>query len=162
MDFTFSEDQLLFRDSVADFLRKEITTERIRASWDTDTGRDQALWQQLTELGLAGMTVPEEYGGLGMNALDFVLLAQECGYVALPEPLVHTALVAVPTLVALGVDLAAQWLPKIASGDAKVMVGPEQNVLVEDAHIADLLILERGGKVYALTPDHKNKKTMYF
>ena len=153
MDFTFSEDQLLFRDSVADFLRKEITTERIRASWDTDTGRDQALWQQLTELGLAGMTVPEEYGGLGMNALDFVLLAQECGYVALPEPLVHTALVAVPTLVALGVDLAAQWLPKIASGDAKVMVGPEQNVLVEDAHIADLLILERGGKVYALTPD---------
>ncbi|MEH6518525.1 MAG: acyl-CoA dehydrogenase family protein [Halioglobus sp.] len=153
MDFTFSEDQLLFRDSVADFLRKEITTARIRASWDTETGRDKALWQQLTDLGLVGMTVPEEHSGLGMNALDFVLLAQECGYVALPEPLVHTALVAVPTLEALGGDLAAQWLPKIASGDAKVIVGPEQNVLVEDAHIADLLILEGGGKVYALTPD---------
>ncbi|MFT6288435.1 MAG: alkylation response protein AidB-like acyl-CoA dehydrogenase [Alcanivorax sp.] len=153
MDFTFSEDQLLFRDSVADFLRNEITTERIRASWDTGTGRDDALWRQLTDLGLVGMTVPEEHGGLGMNALDFVLLAQECGYVALPEPLVHTALVAVPTLEALGGDLAAQWLPKVASGNAKVIIGPQQNVLVEDAHIADLLILERGAEVYPLTPD---------
>ena len=98
MDFTFSEDQLLFQESVRDFLVNEVTPERIRGSWETDSGRDPGLWQQLTELGLVGMTVPEEHGGLGMSELDFVLLAQECGYVALPEPLVHTALVAVPLL----------------------------------------------------------------
>ena len=91
------------------------------------------------------MTVPEEHGGLGMNELDFVLLAQECGYVALPEPLVHTALVAVPLLRDIGGELAAQWLPKIAAGEAKVVVGLEQNLLVEDAHVADLLLLQQGG-----------------
>ncbi len=37
MDFTFTEDQLLFRESVRDFLVNEVTPERIRASWDTDT-----------------------------------------------------------------------------------------------------------------------------
>ena len=153
MDFTFSEDQLLFQESVRDFLLNEVTPERIRRSWETDSGRDDALWSQLTELGLVGMTVPEEYGGLGMSELDFVLLAQECGYVALPEPLVHTVLVAVPTLRELGGGLAQQWLPKIAAGEAKVVVGIERNLLVEDAHAADLLLLERQGALYALTPE---------
>ncbi len=153
MDFTFTEDQLLFQDSVRDFLVNEVTPERIRAAWESDSGRDNALWQQLAELGLTGMTVPEEHGGLGMNELDFILLAQECGYVALPEPLVHTVLVAVPMLREIGGELAAQWLPKVAAGDAKVVVGLEQNLLVEDAHVADLLLLQRGSDIIAATAE---------
>ncbi|MDX1735274.1 MAG: acyl-CoA dehydrogenase family protein [Halioglobus sp.] len=152
MDFTFSEDQLLFQDSVRDFLVNEVTPERIRASWESDSGREDALWSQLAELGLTGITVPEEHGGLGMTAVDFVLLAQECGYVALPEPLVHTALVAVPMLQDIGGDLAAEWLPQVAAGEAKVIVGIEQNLLVEDAHVADLLLLQQGDRVVAATP----------
>jgi alkylation response protein AidB-like acyl-CoA dehydrogenase len=153
MNFTFSEDQLLFQESVRDFLVNEVTPQRIRASWETDSGREAGLWQQLTELGLVGMTVPEEYGGLGMSELDFILLAQECGYVALPEPLVHTVMVAVPMLRELGGPLAAHWLPKIAAGEAKVVVGLEQNLLVEDAHEADLLLLQRGPRLYAVAPE---------
>ena len=68
MNFTFTEDQLLFQDSVRDFLVNEITAESIRALWETETGRSDALWQQLTELGLTAMTVPEAMGGLGMTA----------------------------------------------------------------------------------------------
>ena len=153
MDFTFTEDQLLFQDSVRDFLVNEITPERIRASWESESGRDSALWSQLAELGLTGMTVPEAYGGLGMSELDFVLLAQECGYVALPEPLVNSALVAVPLLVDIGGELADQWLPKVATGEAKVVVGLEQNLLVEDAHVADLLLLQQGDSLVAATAD---------
>lgn len=154
MDFTFSEDQLLFQESVRDFLVNEVTPEKIRQLWDTDTGRDDALWAQLAELGLTGMTVPEDFGGLGMSELDFVLLAQECGYVALPEPLVNTVLVAVPTLLAAANEAVnAEWLPKIAAGEARVSVGLEQNTLVEDAHVADLLLLEKGGQLYAVSGD---------
>ena len=153
MDFTFSEDQLLFQASVRDFLVNEVTPARVRSSWETETGRDSQLWSQLTELGLTGMTVPEEFGGLGMNEVDFVLLAQECGYVALPEPLVHTAMVAVPLLVELGGDLAARWLPKIASGEARVVVGVEQNLLVEDAHLADLLLIQKGSSLFAASQE---------
>ncbi len=154
MDFTFTEDQLLFQESVRDFLVNEVTPEKIRELWESDSGRSPELWAQLAELGLTGITVPEEFGGLGMNALDFVLLAQECGYVALPEPLVHTALVAAPTLANCGDEaLKSEWLPKIAAGEAKVMVGLEQNLLVEDAHIADLLILEKAGALYAVAPE---------
>lgn len=152
MDFTFSEDQLLFQESVADFLRNEVTPEKTRALWDSDSGRSDELWQQFAEMGLTGLTVPEDLGGMGMNELDYVLLGIECGYVALSEPLLQTALVAVPTLLASGNDaLCSEWLPKIAAGDARVTVGLECNGLVEDAHVADLLLLERDGDLYAVT-----------
>ena len=151
MDFTFTEDQLLFQDSVRDFLVSEVTPGRIRALWETATGRDDGLWRQLAELGLTGVTVPENFGGLGMGELDFVLLAQECGYVALPEPLVHTALVSVPMLKEIGGELAAEWLPRVAAGGARVVVGLEENLVVEDAHVADLLLLQRGDKLVAAT-----------
>ncbi len=152
MDFTFTEDQLLFQESVRDFLTNEVTPERIRSLWASETGRDTALWAQMAELGLTGMTVAEEFGGLGMSELDFVLLAQECGYVALPEPLVNNVLVAAPLLREIGGDLAAQWLPKLATGAAKVAVGLAQNLLVEDAHTADLLLLQQGENLIAATP----------
>ncbi|GAB3281404.1 acyl-CoA dehydrogenase family protein [Parahaliea aestuarii] len=153
MDFTFSEDQLLFRDSVRDFLVNEVTPERIRGIWESDSGRDDGLWQQLAEMGLTGITVAEEHGGLGMNELDFVLLAQECGYVALPEPLVNTALVAVPVISQLGGEVAAQWLPQIAAGETRVAVGCRENGLAEDAAQSGLLLWAEPEALYLLTPE---------
>ncbi|MEH6550427.1 MAG: acyl-CoA dehydrogenase family protein [Pseudomonadales bacterium] len=154
MDFTFTEDQLLFQDSVRDFLINEVTAEKIRGLWETETGRSDELWAQLAELGLTGMTVPEEFGGLGMNELDFILLAQESGYVALPEPLLNTVLVGVPLLIASGSQhLQQQWLPKIAAGEARIAIGLDENLLVEDAHVADLLLLQSGDELHALTRD---------
>ncbi len=154
MDFTFTEDQLLFQESVADFLRAEVTPEKTRALWETETGRSDELWQQLAELGLTGMTVPEAHGGLGMNEVDFVLLAIECGYVALSEPLLQTVLVSVPTLIASGHDdICKEWLPKIAGGEARVVTGLVENSLVEDADSADLFLLEKHGGLYAVTRD---------
>ena len=86
MDFTFSDDQRVFCDNVKQFLHSEVTPERLRSGWDSASGRDDTLWQQMVDLGLPAMLVPEAFGGLGMNELDFVLLAQECGRVALAEP----------------------------------------------------------------------------
>jgi len=151
MDFTFTEDQLLFQESVHALLTNEVTPEKIRERWETKTGRSDALWAQLVEMGLTGITVPEEFGGMGMSQLDFVLLAQSAGYVALPEPLVHVAFIAVPALLALGnAELNAQWLPKIAAGSVKVVVGLEENLFVEDAHVADLLLLQKGDEWHAV------------
>ena len=160
MDFTFTEDQLLFRESVREFLVNEVTPEAVRKLWETETGRSDALWAKLAELGLTGLTVPEEFGGLGMNELDFILLAQECGYVALPEPLVMTVMVAAPLLARSGnEELKSYWLPKIAAGEARVTVGLAHNLLVEDAHVADLLILHKAGALYAV---EKSEATLVY
>ncbi len=151
MDFTFTEDQLLFQEEIKKFLVNEITPEKIRELGKTDSGRSDELWAQLAELGLTGLTVPEEFGGLGMNEVDFVLLAQECGYVALPEPIVENVLVAVPLINALSDDAVKfAWLPRIASGEAKVAIGLSHNLLVADAHVADLLLLQHDNEIHAV------------
>lgn len=151
MDFRFSEDQRLFQRTVRDFLVAEVTPERIRAGWDTPTGRSDELWAQLAELGLTGITIAEEYGGLGMSELDFVLMAEEMGYVALPEPLIDTVLVGAPLLARCGnAALAAEWLPRVAAGEAKLAVGLDCHPLVADAHVADLLLLAHGDEMHAV------------
>lgn len=150
MDFTFTEDQLLFRDSVKTFFQTEVMAESIRASWETETGRNPECWQRIAELGLTGMLVPEAQGGLGMNELDFVLLAQEAGRCALPEPLVEMAMVAVPLLCSLAEtdSRSRTLLEAIATGESCVAVGHPINDLVCDAHIADWLLLSSGEQIH--------------
>jgi alkylation response protein AidB-like acyl-CoA dehydrogenase len=155
MDFTFSEDQQLFRDNIKAFLSEQITPEGIRKSWETGTGRSPELWKQLVDLGLTGMLVPEKFGGLGMTELDFVLIAQECGRVALPEPLVDTVMVASPMLAALAPDDArcASLLEKIAAGTCIVGVSHTVNPVVADAHVADYLLLPSGNQLHLVGRD---------
>ncbi len=151
MNFSFSEDQLLFRDSVREFLSVEVTPELIRELWKSESGRSQQLWQQFSELGLTGMLVNEVFGGLSMNEEDFILIAEECGRVALAEPLVENSMVAVPLLQSCNNEaFNKKYLPGLVSGKIKLAVGHHINPLVSDAHIADLLLLQNNNEVHAV------------
>ena len=92
MRFAFTEDQLAFRDAARDVLAKECTPATVRASWD-DAGRSGDAWAAIGEMGVLGLLAPERSGGLGLGAVDLVLLLEECGYAALPEPVVEHACV---------------------------------------------------------------------
>jgi alkylation response protein AidB-like acyl-CoA dehydrogenase len=107
----------------------------------------------LAELGIAGLLVPEKYEGMGLTEIDFVLLQEEAGRAALPEPVISTAAVAAPLLVELGSDeLRDRWLKPIAMGEAIAVVGHAVSPFVSDAHIADLLLLQHGDEVHAVEP----------
>jgi len=97
MRFAFTDEQLVMRDAVRDFLEKECPPEVVRDAWTNDTGRS-GLWRKLGELGVLGVLAPESQGGLGGDFLDLVLLLEETGRAALPEPVVEHAAVAVPEL----------------------------------------------------------------
>ena len=151
MEFNFTEDQRLLQETVRDFLAGECPVEFVRGQWETETGRSPEFWSKLAEIGLPGLLVPEEHGGLGMNEIDAVLVFVEVGRAALAEPVVPTAAVAVPLLREAGdSSLAETWLPKIAAGEALVAVGQPTSPLVPEAHVADLLILRAGDALYAI------------
>ncbi|MEJ5254008.1 MAG: acyl-CoA dehydrogenase family protein [Acidimicrobiales bacterium] len=151
MRFAFTDEQLLFRDAVRDLLDKECPPEAVRYAWVSEDGRADHVWEALAEMGVIGLTVPEAFGGLGLSELDLVLLLEETGRVALPEPIVETTAVAVPLLDAVASDeLKAEWLPKIAAGDAIVAVGFVGTPFVLHANVADLLVLEREDRLFAL------------
>jgi alkylation response protein AidB-like acyl-CoA dehydrogenase len=151
MRFAFSEDQLLLQKTVRDFLRAECTPGRVRALWETETGRSPELWKKLAAVGLPGLLVPEAHGGLGLDEVDAVLLQEECGRAALAEPVVATAAVGAPLLAELGdTELAARWLPGVAAGDVLLAVGHPANAFLADAHVADLLLLPAGDELHAV------------
>ena len=115
MDFRFTEDQLLFAESVRDYLAGTHGPEVLRRL-DTQGNRDPAIWQGLVDMGLTGLLVPEAHGGLGMGLVEAALIAAECGRACLAEPLVDTAFIGVPWLVSRG---QTNELAGIADGSQK-------------------------------------------
>ncbi len=153
MRFGFDEDQLLLQKTLRDFFASECPAARVRALWDTETGRSPELWKSLAELGVTGLLAPEAYEGMGMDETFLVLLQEEAGRAALAEPLVATA-VAVPLLLELDTrELCERWLRPIAAGEAIVAVGHPVNAFHSDAHIASLLLLAHADEIHALAPD---------
>jgi len=154
MEFIFSEDQLLLQRTVREFLDRECTTEHLRSLWGTPTGRSPGFWAKFAEIGVPGLLVPEVHGGLGMDEVDFVLLLEEAGRAALPEPVIDTALVGASLIAASeDPDLCERWLPRVASGEAVVAVGHAVSPFVSDAHIAALLLMQHGDEVHGVDPN---------
>lgn len=145
MEFRFTDEQLEFRDAVRTFLEKECPPEVVRAAWD---GKPTDLWPRLAEMGVVGMTAPEEHGGLGMNELDLVLVLEEAGRVALPEPLLEHTAVAIPALRDAGGKLAERRLPQAASGEAIITVGLGPAPLIVDAERATFLLDDHDGCIH--------------
>ncbi len=134
MRFAFTDDQTAFRDATRDLLAKECPPEVVRAAWPEGTddagarkgegarAADDRSWGALADMGVLGIAVPESHDGLGMGPLDWVLLAEETGYAALPRPFVETALVAAPLLAAHGGH--DELVARIVAGEALVGVRP--------------------------------------
>jgi len=153
MDFDFSDEQYMLRDAVRDFLQKSCTPQEIRRVWDDQNGRSPERWKQLGEMGVLGLTVPEEFGGSGMDEIDMALVLEEAGRQLLPEPLLEASAVGAPLLARAGNDAQkSEWLPKLAKGDAVISVGLAGQPFVNDA-TADVVILEREGELHAATQD---------
>jgi alkylation response protein AidB-like acyl-CoA dehydrogenase len=154
MRFAFTEDQLLFRATVREFLEKECTPADVRAAWGTDDGWSAERWAKLAALGVTGLTVPERHGGLGMDELFLVLVLEEAGRAGLPEPIVGTTAVGAPLLEDAAPDeVRDRWLGPVAAGQAVLGIGLSVTPYVDHAGSADLLLLQRGDELHAVPGD---------
>lgn len=133
MDFRLTEDQLLLAEGVRDYLAGTHGPEVLRrldaAHTAGDGNRDPAIWQGLVDMGLPGLLVAEEHGGMGLGLIDALPIALECGRACLAEPLVETAFVAAPWLARQG---DADTLKAIAEGRHKAALAHVINPWVVD------------------------------
>ncbi|MEU3671066.1 acyl-CoA dehydrogenase family protein, partial [Streptomyces virginiae] len=118
MDAAFTAEQDEIRRTLREILGKRCGPDEVKAAVRTAAGYDPELWQQLSrQLGLPGIAVAEEYGGVGCGPADLALACEETGRALLPSPLLATAALCAPLIAALGT--AAQrsaLLPPLASG----------------------------------------------
>ncbi|MFF7545209.1 acyl-CoA dehydrogenase family protein [Streptomyces canus] len=118
MDARFTAEQDEIRRAVRELLRRRCGPGESRRAVDTPAGYDPALWTALAEqLGLPGLALPEAYGGVGCSVTELALACEETGRVLAPTPLLGTAVLMAPLVLALGTDAQrADLLPRIASG----------------------------------------------
>ena len=182
MALVLTEEQTMLRDSARGFLAAEAPVAHLRALRDQKDAKGfaPALWQRCTEMGFAGVLVPEAHGGLGLTLTDAAVIAEEIGRTLTPLPFLSTSVLGARLIAESGrEDLKGAWLPRIAAGQAVVALAIDEaarhrpdkiattaaasaggttldgeKVLVVDGHVADLLLvvakLGNGTAVFAV------------
>jgi acyl-CoA dehydrogenase len=114
----FSEEHNLWRESVRRFIEREIVPHH--AQWEHDGIVPRELWLKAGAEGMLCCTVPEEFGGMGLDYLFDVIVYEELWRVGASAPgfLIHTDLVATYILTHGTSEQKAHWLPKMVKGEA--------------------------------------------
>ncbi len=114
----FREEHNMWRETVRRFVEKEIVP--FHAQWEEEGSVPRELWLKAGEAGMLCCTVPEEYGGLGLDYLFDVVVFEELWRVGASGPgfLIHTDLVATYILSFGTEEQKSHWLPKMVRGEA--------------------------------------------
>jgi hypothetical protein len=122
MDFGLSEEQQLLQETVRSFVENECPATRLREFFDGEDSYDESLWGGLVEMGVAGLAIPERYGGTGLEVLDLALVFEVLGGGAVPVPLLGHALAGLALAWGGSEAQREKWLPRLAAGEALATV----------------------------------------
>ena len=119
MNFDFSDDQKLLKEQVRKFLADKCPTKVVRRVLDGNETHAEEVWKGLVDLGVPGVGIPEEFGGLGLSPLELCVVAEEIGRAAAPVPFDTSVVLATEALKLAGSEAQKKkWLPLLASGEA--------------------------------------------
>ncbi len=125
MDFNFTDDQESLRDAVRRWVDKGFSFER-RHAIAKSGGATREVYGELAELGLTGLVIPEQHGGLGFGAIEAMVVSEELGRGLVNAPYAQGALIAPALLAAAPAALQAEWLPKIADASALIVLAHQE------------------------------------
>lgn len=124
-----TEEQGMLQDAARDWTRDRAPLTATRKIWHANTplGYDPAIWQEMAQMGWAGVIVPESYGGADFGYLSLGLVIEELGRSLTPSPLISSALGGVSALLLGGTEAQKQrWLPGLASGEILAALAVEE------------------------------------
>ena len=89
MTLVLNEEQLMLKESAAGFLAEKASVAQLRALRDAgdETAFDPAVWQEMADMGWAGIAIPEAYGGLGYGYTGLGVVLEQAGRNLSPSPL---------------------------------------------------------------------------
>jgi alkylation response protein AidB-like acyl-CoA dehydrogenase len=121
VEFRFTDEQQMIRETAAAFLRERSDAQAVRRAMASERGFDEALWAQLSgEMGWSAMHFPEEYGGLGLGFVEVVALMEEMGKRLLCAPFFSSVCLGGSAILCAATDeQKAELLPGIADGSVR-------------------------------------------
>jgi alkylation response protein AidB-like acyl-CoA dehydrogenase len=119
MDFNFTDEQSMLRDTVASYLADHYSFDQRRAVVSKEPGWSPAVWKAFAEeLGILGAPFPEDLGGLGGGAVENLVVMEELGKALVVEPYLPTVVIGGGFLKHSGHVQAPDLIGKIIGGDA--------------------------------------------
>jgi len=117
MEFSFTEEQQMIRDTAASFLAEVSDSEAVRRAMATESGFDDELWSRITgEMYWHAVHLPEEFGGLGLGYVELVAMLEEMGKQLLCSPFFATVCLGVNSILVAGTDTQKEkYLAQIAA-----------------------------------------------
>ncbi len=135
------------REAVRDLLADRCTESDVRRVMASDSGYDPQLWKQLAELGLQGLLIATEYGGVGLGAEELEAVSEEIGAALLPSPFLSSAVLTSTLIDAAGSKEDKQrLLPALADGSS---IG---TVAVSAAWTPESVAVQANGTLTGTTP----------
>ena len=129
MDFALSQEQQFLQSSISDFLAAECPLDYVRDCVANERTDDEKLRNGLSQLGIFGVVVPEEFGGVGLGYLEAALIAESLGSAVAPVVFVSTSVMAATALSLAGSqEQKDKWLPSIADGSKTIAVGLTEHI----------------------------------
>ncbi|MBM69869.1 MAG: acyl-CoA dehydrogenase [Haliea sp.] len=118
MEFRFTEEQQMIRDTAEAFLAEVSTPAAVREAMVTERGYSEALWQQISqEMMWPALHIPEAFGGLGLGFVELAAMQEQMGRTLLCAPFLSTVGFAVNALLVAGSEAQqSHYLGEIASG----------------------------------------------
>ena len=124
MDFSYTEEQQLLKDSIERFLDKSYTFEQRREIIESRQGTSQQAWEGFASMGLLGVPIPEAFGGFGGGGVDTMIVMEAFGRALVIEPYLATVVLAGTAISLGGTDAQRQiLLPRIVDGSLKLAFG---------------------------------------
>jgi alkylation response protein AidB-like acyl-CoA dehydrogenase len=121
VNFSFSDDQVLLKNSVRAALEEHCKSAHVRAMAEDGKGYGDELWGEMGKLGWLGLPFPEEHGGAGLGLVELAIVLEEMGRAAYPGPFFATVVLGGLGLMLGGTaEQRDKWLPAIASGRARM------------------------------------------
>jgi alkylation response protein AidB-like acyl-CoA dehydrogenase len=117
LDFSFSDEQVLLRDTIRKYLAAEYDSVARKRIVTSSEGYSRETWEQFAELGFLAAPFPEEYGGVGGGGVEAMIIMEECGRRLVVEPFVETVVLAGGLLRDFGSEEQRHtFLPRIIDG----------------------------------------------
>ena len=142
MNFDLNEEQQEIKRTAHEFLAARFTPAKVRQLADADS-YDDSLWSEMAELGWPGIAISEDDGGQGLGMVELAVLLEESGYACAPSPLLGSAGAGLVISAAGSEEQRAEWLPKLASGEATGAFGgfaDGQSTIFCDLPRADVVV----------------------
>ena len=152
MNFEFTDDQEQLRDAARKWVEKAYTFERRRriTADASSAGFSREAYGEMAALGLAGLYVPDTHDGMGLGPVDAMVVMQEMGRGIVLEPLSQTLIASAVIAGYAPEALQTEWLPKIASGHALVVLAYQERASRYDFSKCEAKVTVAQDK-YALT-----------